>query len=91
MGRLTVRKWLIIYTTFLSVFGGEIILPSLSVMFLKYSKSSFALFNLFSLEKYNINRSVREGCEGWFVSLIIYTNFILIGKVSLGERNSWWW
>ena len=69
MGTLTVRKQLIIYTKFLSVFGGEIILPSLS-MFLKYSKSSFALFNLFSLEKYNINWSVREGCEGWFVSLL---------------------
>ena len=71
---MTVRKWLPIYTTFLSIFGGEIILPSLSTMFLKYSASSFALFNLFSLEKYNCNRSVREGCEGWFVSLL----FILI-------------
>ena len=72
--RLAVRKWLIIHITFLLVFGGEIILPSLSMMFLKYSKSNFAFFDLFSLEKYNINRFVREGCGGWIVSLL----FLLI-------------
>ena len=40
------RKSLIAYITFLLVCGREIILPSLSMMCLKYSKSSFALFNL---------------------------------------------
>ena len=52
MFRPAIRKWLIICTTFLLVFGGEIILPSVSIIFLKYSKSNFAFFNLFSLEKY---------------------------------------
>ena len=54
MGALTVRKILLTSRKFLLILGGKIMLPFSSIIFLKYSKSSFTLFNFFSFGKCNI-------------------------------------
>ena len=73
---LALKKLLAIAIIFLSAFGGEIILPSSSIIFQKYFKSRLTLPNLKLLEKCNINLSVMEGCGSLLVLLSLL--FILI-------------